>query len=95
MKCTVTPLNPCIVRCPALSKQSCEYILECMGEQGVTGVRRINVHRDGVIKPTNTFVFTFDSPVLPAIVRIGFIWQKLMFISRIHLDIKMSSVWPP
>ena len=82
LKCTVTPhksLNTSkgIVRCPALSRQSCEYILEFMGEQGVTGVRRINVHHDGVIKPTNTFVFTFDSPVLPAIVRIGFIQARI------------------
>ena len=48
-----------------------------MGEQGVTDVDRINVHRDGVLKPTNTFVFTFDSPVLPAVVRIGFIQAKV------------------
>ena len=82
LKCTVKPhksLNTSrgIVRCPALSKQSCEHILEFMGEQGVTDVRRINVHRDGALKPTNTFVFTFDSPVLPAIVRIGFIQAKI------------------
>ena len=80
LKCTVTPhksLNTSkgIVRCPALSKQSCEHILEFMGEQGVTDVRRINVHRDGALKPTNTFVFTFDSPVLPANVKIGFPWS--------------------
>ena len=48
-----------------------------MGEQGVTDVCRINVHRDGVLKPTNTFVFTFDSPVLPANVKIGFIQAKV------------------
>ena len=82
LKCTVTPhksLNTSrgIVRCPALSKQSCEHILEFMGEQGVTDIRRTNVHRDGVLKTTNTFVFTFDSPVLPAIVRIGFIQAKV------------------
>ena len=82
LKCTVTPhksLNTSkgIVRCPALSKQSCEHILEFMGEQGVTDVRRINVHRDGALKPTNTFVFTFDSPVLPANVKIGFIQAKV------------------
>ena len=82
LKCTVTPhksLNTsrCIVRCPALSKQSCEHIREFMGEQGVTDVRRINVHRDGGLKPTNTFVFTFDSPVLPANVKIGFIQAKV------------------
>ena len=48
-----------------------------MGEQGVTDVRRINVHRDGALKLTNTFVFTFDSPVLPANVKIGFIQAKV------------------
>ena len=82
LKCTVTPhksLNTSrgVVRCPALSKQSCEHILEFMGEQGVTDVRRFNVHRDGVLKPTNTFVFTFDSPVLPANVKICFIQAKV------------------
>ena len=48
-----------------------------MGEKGVTDVRRINEHRDGALKPTNTFVFTFDSPVLPANVKIVFIQAKL------------------
>ena len=60
LKCTVKPhksLNTSkgIVRCPALSKQSCEHIIEFMGEQGVTDVRRINVHRDGSLK-------TLESP---------------------------------
>ena len=92
LKCTVTPhksLNTSkgIVHCPALSKQSCEHILEFMGEQGVTDVCRINVHRDGGLKPTNTFVFTFDSPVLPANVKIGLFRQKLTCISQIHLDV--------
>ena len=81
LKCTITPhksLNTSkgIVRCPALSKQSCEHIPEFMGEQGCTYVRRSNVHRDGVIKPTNTFIFTFNLSVLPAIVRIGLIQAK-------------------
>ena len=82
LKCTVTPhksLNTSkdIVRCPALSKKSCEHILQLIGEQGVTDVRRINVHRDGILKPTNSFVFTFDSPVLQGIVGIGFILAKV------------------
>ena len=52
-------------------------------EQGVTDVRRINVHRDGGLKPTNTFAFTFDSPVLPANVKIGFIQAKVdVFIPK-------------
>ena len=54
--------------CPALSKVTEEHIKEGMAEQGVTGVRRITVRRDGVLKPTNTFVLTFISPNLPTIV---------------------------
>ena len=82
LKCSVTPhksLNTSkgIVRCPALIRQSNEHILEFMGEQGVTDVSRINVHRDGVLKPTNTFVFTFNTPELPTVVKIGFIQAKV------------------
>ena len=53
-----------------------EHILEFMKEQGVTAVRRINV-RDNALKPTNTFVFTFSTPVLPSTVKIGFIQAKV------------------
>ena len=44
-----------------------------MKEQGVTAVRRINVFCDNARKPTNTFVFTFSTTVLPSTVKIGFI----------------------
>ena len=43
-----------------------------MAEQGVTDVCRITVRRDGIIKPTNTFVLTFYSPNLSTVVKIGF-----------------------
>ena len=82
VKCTVTPhsslnVSRGIVRCPALNKQTDEHILEFMKEQGVTAVRRINVFRDNARKPTNTFVFTFNTPVLPSTVKIGFIQAKV------------------
>ena len=82
LKCKVTPhsslnISKGIVRCPALNRQTCEHILEFMGEQGVTDVRRISVFRDGAKKPTNTFVFTFNSPVLPSVVKIGFMQVKV------------------
>ena len=78
LKCSVTPhksLNTSrgIVCRLTLIRQSNEHILEFVEEQGVTNVRRINVHRDGVLKPTNTFVFTFYTPELPSFVKIGFI----------------------
>ena len=37
-----------IACCPALKGQTCEHILEFMGEQGVTDVRRTSVFHDGV-----------------------------------------------
>ena len=82
LKCSLIPhksLNTSkgIVCCPALIRQSNEHILEFMEEQGVTDVLRINVHRDGVLKPTNTFVFTFNTPELPTVVKIGFIQAKV------------------
>ena len=82
LKCSVKPhssLNTSkgIVRCPALSKVTTEHIIEFMGEQGVTDVRRITVRRDGVLKPTNTFVLTFNTPILPTVVKIGFIQVKV------------------
>ena len=82
LKCSVTPhksLNTSkgIVCCPALIRQSNEHILEFTEEQGVMDVRRINVHRDGVLKATNTFVFTFNTPELPTVVKIGFFQAKV------------------
>ena len=82
LKCSVKPhssLNTSkgIVRCPALSKVTTEHIIEFMGEQGVTDVRRITVRRDGILKPTNTIVLTFNTPILPTVVKIGFIQVKV------------------
>ena len=48
-----------------------------MAEQGITDVRRITILRDGIMKPTNTFVLTFNSPNLPTVVKIGFIQVKV------------------
>ena len=78
LKCSVTShssLNTSmgIVRYPALSKVTNDYIKQGIAEQGVMDVRRITVRRDGIIKPTNTFVLTFNSSNLPTVVKIGFI----------------------
>ena len=82
LKCKVAPhsslkISKGIVGCPAPNKQSCQHILEFMREQDVTDVRRISVFRDGVKKPNNTFVFTFNTPVLLSVVIIGFIRAKI------------------
>ena len=62
--------------CPALSRVTSDDIKEGMAEQGVTDVHRITVRRDGVIKLTNTYVLTFNSPNLPTVVKIGFKEEK-------------------
>ena len=81
LKCYVTPhssLNTSkgIVRCPALSKVTPEHIIEFMAKQGVPDVSRITVCRDGIMKLTSTFVLTFNTPILPTVVKIGFIQVK-------------------
>ena len=68
-------LNTCegVVRCPDLKEVSEEEILEEMREQGVIHVRRIKVRRDDALKDTNTFVFTFNTSVLPKQLKVAFL----------------------
>lgn len=61
------------IRCPDLRGDSDEGILEEMRDQGVIAVRRIKVRRDGELKPTNTIILTFNTPVLPKVVKVGFL----------------------
>ena len=68
-------LNTCkgVVRCPDLKGVSEEEILEEMREQGVIHVRRIKVRRDDALKDLNTFVFTFNTSVLPKQLKVAFL----------------------
>ena len=54
--------------CPALNRVASDDIREGMVEQGVTDGRRITVRHDGVVKLTNTYVLTFNSPNLRTVV---------------------------
>ena len=45
-----------VICCSELRPCSDKEIIENLKEQGVTGVRNISVRRNGVIKPTNTYV---------------------------------------
>ena len=49
------------------------FILEEMREQGVINVRRIKVRHDVTLKDTNTFVFTFNTSVLPKQLKVAFL----------------------
>ena len=48
-----------------------QEILDKMRNQGVIAVRRVKICRDGSIK--DTFVFTFDTTVLPKQVKVAFL----------------------
>ena len=68
-------LNSCkgVVRCPDLNWVSEQEILEEMRELGVINVRRIKIRRDGSLKDTNIFVFTFNTSILPKQFKVAFL----------------------
>ena len=61
-----------MIRCPDLRGCSEQEILDEMKSQGVTAVKRFRVRKDGQLKYTNTFVFTFNTPILPTTIKIAF-----------------------
>ena len=82
-------LNTCkgVVRCPDLKAVSEQEILEKMREQGVINVRRIKVRRDDALKDTNTFVFTFNTSVLPKQLKVAFLRVSVDPYIPIHCDV--------
>ena len=61
-----------VIRCPDLRNSSEEEILEGTRSQGVTAVKRFKIKRNGQLKNTNTFVFTFNTPTLPKPVKVAY-----------------------
>ena len=66
-----------VIRCSELRPCSEKEILENLKEQGVTGVRYVSVRRNGIIKPTNTYILTFNTPVLPKKIKVAFLSVNL------------------
>ena len=70
-----------IVRCSDLRDCNNEEILEELEGQGVIRVQRMMFTRDGIKRPTNTFIVTFGEPKLPSHINIGYLKVKVqMFI---------------
>ena len=68
-------LNSCkgIIRCRDLANCSnIDEIRTNLKSKGVQDVHRIKTKRNGVLKDTNTYILTFDSPVLPDHILIDF-----------------------
>ena len=82
-------LNTCkgIIRCPDLADVPDDEIVSELASQNVTAARRITVFRDGVRRPTNTTVLTFNSSILPKSLKVGYLKVSLdIYISLIHFS---------
>jgi len=62
-----------VVRLRDLASTTQEDMLQNLLFQNVTAVHRIKTHRDDVVLPTNTFILTFGSPIVPASIKAGYL----------------------
>ena len=61
-----------IIRCPDLAGVSEEEIVSNLASQNVTAARRITGFRDNVKRSTNTIVLTFNTAILPKVLKVGY-----------------------
>ena len=70
-----------IIRCADLRECDDDDILDELKSQGVVRIQRMMFTRDGMKRPTNTFIVTFGEPTLPEYIAIGYLKVKVdMFI---------------
>ena len=61
-----------VIRCRDLENCETDEIIENLKSQGVTDVKRMQFFRDGVGKPSNTYILTFNQPTVPKDITIGY-----------------------
>ena len=61
-----------VVRSKELSLCTLEELKSNLKTQGVTDVRRVSFKRNDEMIPTNTYIMTFDKPVVPSKLKIGY-----------------------
>ena len=68
-------LNSCkgVIRCQDYAPCTDDEILENLKSEGVTDVRKIQVRRNGVVRRTNTYVLTFNTPILPKKIKAAYL----------------------
>jgi hypothetical protein len=68
-------LNSCrgIIRCRDLRDCGDDEVLGELQSQGVSAVKHILVTRNDHKEPTNTFILTFNAPILPPHIKVGFL----------------------
>ena len=62
-----------IIRCADLAGVSEEEIVSNLADQNVTAARRITIFRDNVRRNTNTIVLTFNTSILPRVLKVGYL----------------------
>ena len=62
-----------IIRCPDLAGVSEEEIVSNLADQSVTAARRITIFRDNVKRNTNTIMLTFNTSILPRVLKVGYL----------------------
>ena len=62
-----------VIRCQDLGPCTDDEILDNLKSEGVMHVRNIKVRRNGVLKPTHTYVLTFNTPILPKKIKAAYL----------------------
>ena len=62
-----------VIRCQDLGPCTDDEILDNLKSEGVIHVRNIQVRRNGALKRTNTYVLTFNTPVLPKQIKAAYL----------------------
>ena len=62
-----------VIRCQDLGPWTDDEILENLKSEGVIHKRNIQVRRNGVLKRTNTYVLTFNTPILPKKIKAAYL----------------------
>ena len=94
-----------VIWCKDLGPCTDDEILDKLNSEGVTHVRNIHVCKNGLLKRTNTYVLTFNTPMLPADIQYTNVTKEnyscISFCERRDLHSKsaqmlsLSSVWSP
>ena len=62
-----------VIRCQDLGPCTDDDILENLKSEGVIHIRNIQVRRNGVLKRTNAYVLTFNTPILPKKIKAAYL----------------------
>ena len=63
-------------------------------DQGVVGVNRVTLKKEGKVIPTNTLFLTFGSPELPKETTVGYLKVKVaLFVPKPYALLQLQQVW--